>query len=172
MLWAPQLIVCPPERLAEMFRLRSVVWIGEGADPAAFAGGEWRDERDASRLHWVVLNDDRVVATASLSVHDSFADVEEGDVYVRAGLTSSGPIAAPARVTVGAGSRGRGLAQALLNVQDAATVEAKATLAVRQASPAMRRLLERRGWREHGPGPWDPRFPGVQFTVMSRLARR
>jgi GNAT superfamily N-acetyltransferase len=152
-----------------MFRLRSTVWIGEGADRAAFPGGEWRDERDASRCHWIVLDEDRVVATASLSVHASLADVEEGDVYVRAGLSSPGPIAAPARVTVAAPYRGRGLAQALLDVQDAAALEAGAALAVRQASPSMRRLLERRGWHEHGPGPSDVRFPGVQFTVMSFL---
>ena len=159
--------VCPPERLVEMFRLRSAVWIGEGADPAAFPGGEWRDERDGSRRHWIVLDADRVVATASLSMHGSFADVEEGDVYLRAGLSSPGPIAAPARVTVAAEYRGRGLAQALLDAQDAAALEAGAMLSVRQASPSMRRLLERRGWQEHGPGPWDVRFPGVQFTVMS-----
>ena len=41
-----------------------------------------------------------VVATASLSIHDCFADVEEGDVYIGAGLTATGLVAAPARVTV------------------------------------------------------------------------
>ena len=103
---APVLVVCPPERLAEMFRLRSTVWIGEGADPAAFPGGEWRDERDAWRLHWIVLNEDRVVATASLSVHASLADVEEGEVYLRAGLSSPGPVAAPGQGDGGGGLSG------------------------------------------------------------------
>lgn len=166
---APRLVVCPPARLTEMFRLRASVWIGEGADPGAFPGGEWRDDRDVSRIHWIALHEDRIVATASLSVHPTLADVEEGDVYLRAGLFSPGPVAAPARVTVAADFRGHGLAQALLDIQDAAAVQAGATLSVRQASPAMRRLLERRGWQQHGPGPWDPRFPGVQFTVMSLL---
>jgi hypothetical protein len=55
----------------------------------------------------------------------------------------------------------------LLDRQDAAARAAGAVLAVRQASPGMRRLLERRGWQAHGPGPVDPRFPGVEFTVMS-----
>jgi GNAT superfamily N-acetyltransferase len=165
--WTPRLLPCPPERLDEMFRLRLTVWLGEGADPAAFPEGKWNDASDLQRRHWIVLNDDRVVATASLSLHDSFADVEEGDVYISAGLTASGLVAAPARVTVSAECRGRGVAQDLLDVQDAAAREAGATIAVRQASPAMRRLLERRGWREHGPGPDDPRFPGVLFTVMS-----
>lgn len=152
-----------------MFRLRAAVWIGEGADPAAFPGGEWRDARDASRLHWIILDDERVVATASFSIHSELAAVEEGEVYFAAGLSTTGQVAAPARVTVAATHRGRGLAPALLDVQDAAAVAAGAVLAVRQASPSMRRLLERRGWREHGPGPWDARFPSVQFTVMSLL---
>ena len=168
---APRIVVCPPARLTEMFRLRAAVWVGEGADPRAFPGGEWRDDSDASRRHWIVLHEERIVATASLSVHATLAEVEEGDVYVRAGLFSPGPVAAPARVTVAADFRGCGLAQALLDVQDAEAVHAGATLSVRQASPAMRRLLERRGWQEHGPGPWDARFPGVQFTVMSLVAK-
>jgi GNAT superfamily N-acetyltransferase len=166
-LWAPRLLPCPADRLDEMFRLRLTVWLGEGADAAAFPDGTWRDASDLRRRHWIVLNDDCVVATASLSLHDSLADVEEGDVYVGAGLTASGLVAAPARVTVSAACRGRGVAQDLLDVQDAAARDAGATIAVRQASPPMRRLLERRGWREHGAGPDDPRFPGVLFTVMS-----
>ena len=169
---APRIVACPPARSTEMFRLRAAVWVGEGADPAAFPGEEWRDDRDASRLHWIALHEDRIVATASLSVHATLADVEEEDVYLRAGLFHPGPVAAPARVTVASDFRGCGLAQALLDVQDATAVEAGALLSVRQASPAMRRLLERRGWREHGPGPWDARFPGVQFTVMSLLGKK
>ena len=45
-----EVVACPPERLAEMFRLRAAVWIHEGADPAAFPDGDYRDPRDASRL--------------------------------------------------------------------------------------------------------------------------
>jgi len=166
-----RLMPCPPERLNEMFRLRATVWIGEGADPASFPDGEWRNERDASRLHWIVLEEDRVVATASLGLYTRLVDVEEGEAYVSAGLLSLGPVAAPARVTVAAGCRGRGLVRALLDAQDTAAIEAGAVLAVRQASPAMRPLLERRGWQTHGPGPSDARFP-VQFTIMSLALRQ
>lgn len=166
-----EVVACPPERLAEMFRLRATVWIHEGADPASFPGGEWREPRDASRLHWIAIDKDRVVATASLSLHAQMADVEEGDVYVEAGLSSPGPVAAPARLTIAPEYRGGRLVRALLDAQDAAAEEAGATLAVRQASPSLRPMLERRGWVAHGAGPVDPRFP-VLFTVMSlRLPR-
>jgi GNAT superfamily N-acetyltransferase len=154
-----------------MFKLRAAVWIAEGADPTAFPGGEWREPRDESRLHWIVLDQNRVVATASLSLHSELADVEEGDVYLQASLSSSGPVAAPARLTIAAEYRGRGLVRALLDAQDAAAIESGATLAVRQASPSLRPVLERRGWTAHGAGPIDARFP-VLFTVMSlRLPR-
>ena len=166
-----EVVVCPPERLAEMFRLRATVWIHEGADPAAFPGGEWREPRDASRLHWIALDNDRVVATASLSLHAQLADVEEGHVYLDAKLSSSGPVAAPARLTIAPEYRGGRLVRALLDAQDAAAVASGATLSVRQASPSLRPMLERRGWVAHGAGPVDPRFP-VFFTVMSlRLPR-
>lgn len=170
--WKPCIVLCPPERIEDVFCLRAAVWIAEGADPGAFPSGRWQDERDGSRLHWVVLDDDRVVATASLSIHDVLADLEECEVYLRAGLSSNGRVAAPARVVVKREYRRYGIAQALLDVQDAASVDAGAVLSVRQASPTMRRLLERRGWREHGPAPEDPRFPGVCFTVMSLLFER
>ena len=166
-----EVVACPPERLTEMFRLRAAVWIGEGADPASFPNGEWRDERDAFRLHWIAVDKDTVVATASLSLHSHLAEVEEGDVYLQAKLSSSGPVAAPARLTIAPEYRGGGLVRALLDAQDAAAAEFGATLAVRQASPSLRPVLERRGWVAHGAGPIDPRFP-VVFTVMSlRLPR-
>lgn len=166
-----EVVACPPERLSELFRLRAAVWIHEGADPAWFPGGEWRDERDASRLHWIALDKNRVVATASLSLHSELADVEEGQVYLEARLSSSGPVAAPARLTIAPEYRGGALVRALLDAQDAAAVDSGATLSVRQASPSLRPVLERRGWIAHGAGPKDARFP-VLFTVMSlRLDR-
>ena len=85
-----RLMPCPPERLNEMFRLRATVWIGEGADPASFPGGEWRNERDASRLHWIVLEEDRVVATASLGLYPRLVDVEDGEAYVERGAVIAG----------------------------------------------------------------------------------
>lgn len=158
---------CDPSRLEELYALRARVWIGEGADPAAFPGGRWSDAHDPQRLHWVGLHQGRIVAGASLGIHASLDEVDEADAYRSAVRPPTGRIAAPARVVVDAAWRGSGIAQALLDRQEAAARAAGAVLAVRQASPAMRRLLERRGWREHGPGPADPRFPGVLFTVMS-----
>ena len=160
-------VVCDPNRLPEVYALRARVWIEEGAHPASFPEGCWTDSRDAHRMHWVVLDGDRIVACASLGIYATLAEVDEPDAYRMIAPPRSGFIAAPARVVVESAYRGRGFAQRLLDRQDDAARAAGAVLAVRQASPAMRRLLERRGWQYHGPGPADPRFPGVEFSVMA-----
>ncbi|MGI8805930.1 MAG: hypothetical protein ACR2IN_09650 [Thermoleophilaceae bacterium] len=87
--------------------------------------------------------------------------------YLEAGLRLEGAVAAPARVVVAASAQRHGLASRLLDVQDDGAREAGATHAVRQASPAMARLLERRGWRHAAPAGADPRFPGVGFRIMT-----
>jgi len=53
----------------------------------------------------------------------------------------------------------------LLDAQDAFARRAGARHAVRQASPAMVRLLVRRAWRILGPATPDPRFTGFRFEV-------
>jgi len=162
-----QIVVCDPDRLPELYALRARVWIEEGADPEAFPGGVWSDPHDSHRLHWVGLDGGRIIAGASLCFHHSIADVDEPEAYWMITPPRSGPIAAPDRVIVERTYRRHGLAQALLDRQDEAARATQAALALRQASPAMRRLLERRGWQYHGPGPADSRFPGVEFSVMT-----
>ena len=159
---------CPAERLPELYALRATVWLAEGAYPGAFPKGTWSDHHDSFRRHWIVLNDDgRVVAGASLAIYEHLRQIDEPEAYEKYALATEGPVAAPARVVVHPANRASGIAQRLLDVQDDAARAAGATLAVRQASPVMRRLLERRGWHHHGPGPEDPRFPRTEFSVMS-----
>jgi len=162
-----KIVFCEPERLPDLYALRARVWVGEGADPAAFPEGRWSDGHDPHRRHWVALDGTRIIAGASLGIHPTLAELDEPEAYWMLDLAGAGPIAAPARVVVDAAYRGSGLAQALLDRQDEAARAAGALLAVRQASPPMRRLLERRGWEYHGAGPTDPRFPGTEFSVMS-----
>lgn len=159
---------CESSRLPELFAFRARVWIEEGADPRAFSEGTWTDERDPARMHWVALHGDTIVGAASLSVHPSISLVEEAEAYAAVPSPPSGLIAAPARMVIDKEHRGRGIADALLELQDRAAIDAGAVFGVRQASPAMKKLLLRHGWHDHGPAPHDPRFPHVQFSVMSR----
>jgi GNAT superfamily N-acetyltransferase len=160
--------VADPPTLEAIYRLRAAVWRETGdIAQAAFADGRWSDEHDPASLHWVVRGGGgELVAAARLSVHERLADVPEAEQYAAAGLRLEGPIAAPARVVVAAAARRHGLAGQLLDAQDAAAREAGCTFAVRQSSPAMSRLLRRRGWRDAGLAAPDERFPGVTFEVM------
>jgi GNAT superfamily N-acetyltransferase len=158
---------CPAARQQELFALRARVWIAEGADPSAFPLDSWSDPHDALRLHWIAVDGDRIVGGAALAMHETLDSVEEADAYLPYLGRIEGAVAAPARVVVDPAYRGVGLAQRLLDVQDDAAREANARISVRQASPAMRRLLERRGWTFHGPAPRDARFPLTEFSVMS-----
>jgi GNAT superfamily N-acetyltransferase len=156
-----------PATLQAIYRLRASVWRETGdIAQAAFADGSWSDEHDPGALHWVIRDAGELVAAARLSVHERLAEVPEAEEYAAVGLALEGRIAAPARVVVAAAARRHGLAGLLLDAQDAAARAAGCTFAVRQASPAMTRLLERRGWRDMGAAGLDERFPGVRFEVM------
>jgi GNAT superfamily N-acetyltransferase len=162
-----------PERVTDtatlgaIYRLRAAVWRETGdIAQAAFRDGAWCDEHDGAATHWVIRDGTGLVAAARLTVHDRLADVPEAEEYVAAGVQVEGRIAAPARVVVAAAARRAGLAGKLLDAQDDAARAAGCAFAVRQASPAMVRLLARRGWRDAGPARRDDRFPGVRFEVM------
>ena len=163
---APERVTDTPT-LEAIYRLRAAVWLQTGdIAQAAFRDGRWSDEHDAIATHWVIRDGHELVAAARLSVHERLADVPEAEEYAAAGLRLEGRIAAPARVVVAAAARRHGLASQLLDAQDEAARAARCTFAVRQASPSMSRLLQRRGWRSFGPASADERFPGVRFEVM------
>jgi hypothetical protein len=163
----PELVSDTPT-LEAIYRLRAAVWRETGnVAPAAFGDGRWNDEHDAAGLHWVVRDEaGELVAAVRLSVHERLADVPEAEAYAAAGLELEGRIAAPAHLVVAAAARGQRLFWKLADAENAAARAAGCTFLVCQASPAMRRLLLRRGWQEAGAAPADGRFPGVGFVVM------
>jgi GNAT superfamily N-acetyltransferase len=156
-----------PQALEEIYAFRARVWQEVGGLAAnAFPAGGWRDAYDHGGRHWIVRDGrGRLVAAARLTFHATLEEVPEAEEYLRYGLRLPGPIAAPARVVVCPAAQGAGLGRRLLEAQDQAAWEAGTQRAVRQASPAMVRLLLPRGWRILGPATVDPRFPGVPFQV-------
>jgi len=165
--YSDPLEVADAETIDEICRLRAQVWETTGqAAAAAFPDGGWRDPYDSDCAHWIIRGGrQRLVAAARVTVHDRLEDVPEAEEYLRYGLRLPGPIASPARVVVLGEARGAGLARRLLDAQDAFARRVGARHAVRQASPAMVRLLAHRAWRVLGPATPDPRFTGVRFQV-------
>ncbi|NQT16886.1 MAG: GNAT family N-acetyltransferase [Planctomycetes bacterium] len=165
--YSDPLEIAEAETIDEICRLRARVWEATGqAAATAFPDGGWRDPYDSDCPHWIIRDHrGRLVAAARVTVHDRLEEVPEAEEYLRYGLRLPGPIAAPARVVVLAEAQGGGLARRLLDAQDAFARRAGARHAVRQASPAMVRLLVRRAWRILGPATPDPRFTGFRFEV-------
>ncbi|MCA9174206.1 MAG: GNAT family N-acetyltransferase [Planctomycetales bacterium] len=160
--------VSDEESLRRICRLRAEVWTGSGA----LLPDSWRDELDEGARHWAVWDaSGQLVAAARLTLHESLNTLCEAEEYLRYAelLTPlEGRIAAPDRVVVAPFARNRGLADCLLELQEQAAQAEGARLAVRQASPAMCRLLVRRGWQLLGPATSDPRFPQTRFTVAAK----
>jgi GNAT superfamily N-acetyltransferase len=160
--------VSGPSVLEEIGVFRVEVWRATLGQPALFGDGRWLDELDRVSRHWVIRDrDGRLVGAARLSLHASLDEVPEAEEYARFALSLRGPLAAPARVVVCPSAQGAGLGRQLLDCQEQAARRAGARSAVRQASPAMARLLARRGWQIAGPACPDPRLPGVIFQVAS-----
>jgi predicted GNAT family N-acyltransferase len=169
---APDLVgptrVTDRRTLEAIYRFRVAVWRQEDAlAETAFPDGYWRDAFDDLSCHWVVNSGRGIAAAARLSIHQQLAEVPEAEEYLAAGLRLEGPIAASGRVVVASWARRRGLAARLLDMQDQEAREAGVRHGVRQASPAMRRLLERRGWSGIAPARPDARFTGVVFHIMA-----
>lgn len=156
--------------IAEICLLRARVWRDTGnLTPDAFGPNGWRDPIDAHCQHWVIVDRrDTVVAAGRLSIHDQIADVHESHEYLKHGINFSGRYANPDRVVVDQAIASRGLGRQILDAQDEAINVQKIDFSVRQASPAMVRLLLRRGWHVAGPATPDQRFPGVEFSVVIR----
>jgi GNAT superfamily N-acetyltransferase len=155
------------ESLANIFHFRRRVW---EATPTpvkrAFPQGSWRDPYDEVATHWVIRDEGgRIVAAARQTIHSRWDDFPAAEDYSEYFDELAGPIAHPARMVVCPSAQGQGLASQLIDLQEAAAERAHCRYALRQASPAMVRLLVRRGWQILGPAPFDPRYPGVEFQV-------
>ena len=162
--------VTDPKILDEIYQFRARVW-SESHDlaPDAFPSGKWQDRHDENAQHWAVFDSQgKIAGSARLTLHQALEDVVEPEQYLRYGVECDGLIAAPDRVVVCPAARRQGIANRLLDVQDQAALAAAAVCAIRQASPAMCRLIQKREWQLLGPASIDPRFPDLVFTVAMR----
>jgi hypothetical protein len=158
------------QEILEICRFRAQVWqqTGQLAD-GAFGADGWLDSIDFECRHWAIRNErGALVATGRLSLHRTLAEVHQAEEYIRYGLISEGPVAAPSCVAVCPSAQGSGLGGAIVEVQDQTAEALGARCAVRQASPGMVRLIRRRGWSVLGPASPDARFVGVQFQVATK----
>ena len=171
-LYSAPIEVSDETAIADICLLRERVWRDTGhLIPNAFGPSGWRDPIDTHCRHWIILDrDDTIVAAGRLSVHDQITDVHESDQYLIYGINFPGIFANPDRVVVDQRISGHGLGRKILDAQDAAITSENIVYSVRQASPRMVRLLLNRGWHVAGAASSDPRFPGMDFSVVIRAS--
>ena len=141
--------------MAEIGRLRTLVWTGEAdVNPASLGPEPWIDEIDREACIWTVRDDGQpdcpLAASARLTVHDDPATIPYESAFDRH-LPTPGPYASMNRLVVHPDYRGRGLARLLdcLRLRHAPRIGA--AMAVVVASGRRVGALESLGFENLGP---------------------
>lgn len=141
---------------ADLDALVEVLWRVHGDGyPARWpdAPGEWLSPEGLVGA-WVALDGDCVVGHVGLSV------------------PAPGRMPSVTRLFVDPDHRGRGIADALLDVAEQAVPGSHVRLDVTEETPAAWRLYERRGWCLTGRGPADWCLPDGQVPTLRYYAKR
>jgi len=105
-----------PELMNDIGRFRVNTWRNEnGVDPIFFSKDSWIDEIDENARHWIIAQNNKIVASARLSFHEFIDDVPYADFLQSEHrlLFNDSPIASINRLVVSPEFRGRGFAKLL-----------------------------------------------------------
>ncbi len=104
--------------LNKIGKLRADVWEDEGfLLPNVCKNGIWLDELDDVGKHWAIFENNEIIASARLTVHNSKEDIPHKDEFAPYDLPTILPYGFMSRLVVRKGFRGRGLAKKLDNIR-------------------------------------------------------
>jgi GNAT superfamily N-acetyltransferase len=128
-------------------RLRHTVWECEGAVLYDSQQQTIADPHDDHAIHWGVFEDDVLIGTARLCLHDSLAEAPDGEMFAEIDLPI--PIASMNRLVVLKSHRGLGIGRLLddLRIAKARQLGARAVIVTPANVESRLRSLERRGFR-------------------------
>jgi GNAT superfamily N-acetyltransferase len=131
----------------EAQRLRHTVWQSEGVELYSSEDEVIADSHDDHAIHWGVFDDQMLVGTARLCIHESVAKAPDGEMFV--GVDIPTPVASMNRLVVLKSHRGLGVGRLLddLRIAKARDVGANAVIGTPANVEARRRSMERRGFR-------------------------
>lgn len=69
------------ELLKQIYKLRTQVWIEMGAPIHLFPNEMLVDQYDDQAYHWIIVQDDKLVAAARLSIHTDLSDAPEAQFF-------------------------------------------------------------------------------------------
>lgn len=158
-----------PDRIAEIGALRIRAWSSEpGIDPVFFSQRTWIDALDHTSRHWIVTLQNKVVAAARMSFHDSLNDVPYASLlphkyctrYERKRLVSIN------RLVVDPQFRGRGLAKVLDKVRLNRAMEKGVDIILAQPQLSRLSALDKLGFSYLCELPPTPELPGRPLFFM------
>lgn len=105
--------ITEPQVLDQVYALRVKAWLADGINPDSNLEGIWKDEYEERARHWAVLDGEKVLAAARLSIHQSLGDVPSHYVFESLKFEAPTPIASINRLVVHPDGRGLGLSRKL-----------------------------------------------------------
>jgi len=157
-----------PTLINEIGELRVIAWRTEkGIAPDIFSQRTWLDEYDEIALHWIMLKEKFLMASARISIHPELSEIPWADnttVYDMSFLKS--PVASINRLVVHPDFRGRGLTRYLdrIRIDTAKKMGVKTII----AEPVLIRInsLIDLGFKYVGKLPATIELPGVELGLM------
>jgi GNAT superfamily N-acetyltransferase len=133
--------------LAEVGRLRIVAWEASGPRPrlAPNTGDTWTDSHDEHAHHWIIREQDEIVAAARMCIHTSFNDLPDHDeLSAVRGHKLLWPVASMNRLVVHPDYRRKGLSRLfdLARIDFAESSGAKSVVVTSHPQSRIRGLLE------------------------------
>jgi GNAT superfamily N-acetyltransferase len=143
----------PAEILKQVWLQRSMAW--RARMPAFPDIAEWRDEYDDCSVHWVIVEEGRVIASALLAIRDRVEQLPQPELYRDMKITPSGPVASINRLVVDAACGEQGLSPRLHVARLAYADAAGVTIILAITFAGQRRVnsLEALGFVERGFAP-------------------
>lgn len=157
-----------PDYINEMGKLRIIAWEKEGIIPDLIAKKVWLDELDKSAIHWILLEDEKLVASARMTLHNSVAEVPYSEMFAKFDLSHlKSPVAALNRLVVNPKYKGEGIARQL----DIARIETAKEIGIKtiigEAVPWRVEPLLELGFKFVGQIGDIKEIPGVELTLIT-----
>lgn len=157
-----------PDRIDEIGRLRFIAWQTEkGFNAAFFSKGYWIDELDEVSFLWAITHNNKVIASARLSIHKEMGFIPWNE-YIPGEARDKiiFPAASINRLVVHPAYREKGLSKPLDKVRIETAKENKVKCIIAEPVPKRYATLKKYGFVEHGKFGGTPELPGVDLGFM------
>lgn len=160
------------ELLGGIGSLRHAVWADGGMDMTnSLSNSGWIEEIDKDAYLWAIYDDDRVIASARLTIHLSTESLPEAPLYTRHHDLFPAPIASFNRLVVLEAFRGLKLSHYLDQIRVDKSREIGAKCIALDCPEFRAESLRKRGFAQIGEPIPGIKCPSLKWVVMSKRLR-